>query len=152
MADETNETKTEETTETKKEGKISGFFKKVGKKLDDAAYDSRLASDFEKKHVSYKVYTGTGLFTSNPEISAEEHFEGDEKYIIMYGEDDDITTGCLIKKDNDSAVYHIAAIEPATLNIEFEGKQNEKPATKIVFGEKAQKVNVIKVEDDFYLA
>ncbi len=46
---------------------------------------------------------------------------------------------------------HIAAVEKATLNVEFEGKNNEKPALKIFIGEMAQKVDVIKVGNDFYL-
>ncbi len=139
-------------TQTKKEGKISGFFKKVGQKLDDATYDARLASDFAKHNAAYKIYTGTGIFAANPEISAEEHTDGDEKYIIMLGEDENAKPGNMIKKVNGNPVYHIAAVEPATLTIEFEGKTNERAATKITFGEPAEEVAVIKVEDKFYKA
>ena len=46
---------------------------------------------------------------------------------------------------------HIASVEKTTLTIEFEGKSNEKPALKIFLGEMAQKVDVIKVGNDFYL-
>lgn len=146
---EVTEEKTAE-AEPKKEGKISGFFKKMGQKLDDAAYDSRLSSDFAKKNSTYHVYTGTGMFSACPEIHAEEHLDGDEKYVIMLGTDENIKAGCLIKKDNDKAVRHITAVSETTLNIEFEGKQNEKPATKIVLGGEAEKVSVIKVGDEFY--
>ena len=52
MADEE---KKEGQTEEKKEGKISGFFKKVGKKLDDATYDIRLQSEFDRTHKKYTV-------------------------------------------------------------------------------------------------
>ncbi len=152
MEEEKNTEEVEEAEQPAKEGKIAGFFKKVGKKLDDVAYEARLAADFAKKHVKYTVYTGAGIFASSPEGAAEEHFEGDEKYIIMYGKNEDITTDCLIKKNNDRNVYHIASVEPATLVVEFEGKENQRTATKIVFGEMAQKVDVIKVEDEFYLA
>ena len=137
-------------TEQKKEGKISGFFKKMGQKLDDAAYDSRLASDFSKRNALYRVFTGTGVFSPSPEISAEEHLDGEEKYVVMYGTDENVKAGCLIRKNNDKKVYHIAEVSPATLTIEFEGKTNEKPAQKIVFGEEAEKVAVIKVGDEFY--
>ncbi len=151
MQEENKAAEGESAGEEKKEGKISGFFKKIGKKIDDAAYDSRLASDFAKKNIAYKVFTGTGLLSPSPEISAEEHLDGEEKYILMYGTDENIKPGCLIKRNNDRHVYHITEVSPATLTIEFEGKANEKPALKIVLGEEAQKVNVIKAGDDFYL-
>lgn len=147
---ENNQSAESKETETKKEGKISGFFKKMGQKIDDAAYDSRLASDFAKKHSTYHVYTGTGVFAASPEISAEEHLDGEEKYVVMYGTDENVKAGCLIRKNNDKKVYHIAEVSPATLTIEFEGKTNEKPAQKIVFGDEAEKVAVIKVGDEFY--
>ena len=151
MQEENKTAEGEGAGEEKKEGKISGFFKKIGKKIDDAAYDSRLASDFAKKNIAYKVFTVTGLLSPSPEISAEEHLDGEEKYILMYGTDENIKPGCLIKRNNDRHVYHITEVSPATLTIEFEGKSNEKPALKIVLGEEAQKVNVIKAGDDFYL-
>lgn len=149
---ENGEAKEKDTAaEGKKGGKLSGFFKKMGQKLDDATYDARLASDFEKRSEGYRVYTGTGVFSPNPEIFVEEHLDGDEKYVVMYGTDDNVKAGCLIKKDEGKEVYHIKEVAPATLTIEFEGKTNEKPATKIVLGDVAEKVDVIKVEDEFYL-
>ena len=147
MAEE-SKTQTEETSE-KKEGKLSGFFKKVGQKLDDAAYDIRLTSDFEKNHAAYTVYTGTSLLAANPEVHVEEHL--DENFVLALGEDENIKAGCLIKRNTDGAeVYHIAAVEPAALEIEFEGKTNQRKATKISLGEPAEKVAVIKVGEEFY--
>lgn len=143
----------DESKSAKKEGKLSGFFKKVGQKFDDATYDSRLASDFNKNHVKYQVFTGTGIFSANPEIAVEEHLEGDRKYVSALGGDEDvIKAGCLIRKNNDSAVYHIAEVEKTTLEIEFEGKANKKDGLNIYIGEPAKKVNVIKVGDEFYMA
>ena len=75
MADNENNENVENTE--KKEGKFSGFIKKMGKKIDDAAYDSRLTSDFAKKNVTYRIFTGCGIFAVNPEISVEEHLEKD---------------------------------------------------------------------------
>lgn len=158
MAEEnkTNEEKVEAQAEpagegAKKEGKLSGFFKKVGQKFDDATYDSRLTSDFNKNHVKYQVFTGTGVFSANPEIAVEEHLDGERKYVTMLGGDDDvIKAGCLIRKNNDQTVYHITAVEDTTLTIDFEGKTNQKAGKNIYIGEAAEKVNVIKVGDDFY--
>ena len=147
---ENGETTENKESGAKKEGKISGFFKKMGQKIDDAAYDSRLASDFAKKNPEYHVYTGTGVFSPNPDFHAEEHLDGEEKYVIMYGTDENVKAGCPIKKENDKTVYHITEVEQTTLTLEFEGKTNEKPATKIVLGEKAEKVDVIKAGDEFY--
>ena len=135
--------------EEKKDGKISGFFKKVGKKFDDATYDMRLQSDFDKSHKKYTVFAGTSLLTPSPEISVEEHL--DENYLLTLDDDEQIAAGNLIEDSQTGDVMHIAAVESATLTVEFEGKSNEKPALKIFLGEMAQKVDVIKVGNDFYL-
>ncbi|MGN0817783.1 MAG: hypothetical protein ACI4L9_02330 [Candidatus Coproplasma sp.] len=141
-----------ENCEEKTEGKVAGFLKKVKKNLNDATYDVRLAGDFEKKHKKYTVYTGASILSVNPEISVEEHYETeDNKYLIMLGEDDDIKVGCLIKNHETGVVRHIVATEHTTLTIEFEGKTNVKDATRITLGDKAEKVDVIKVDNDFYL-
>ncbi len=134
----------------KKEGRFSGFIKKMSQKLDDATYDSRLYSDFNKNNVKYQVFTGTGIFSANPEIAVVEHLDGERKYVTMLGEEDTIKAGCLIRRNNDIAVCHITEVEPTTLTIEFEGKTNKKSALNIYIGEQAEKVNVIKVGDEFY--
>lgn len=141
-----------ESGEEKKEGKVSGFIKKVKKNLNDATYDVRLASDFDKKHKKYTVYTGATILAVNPEISVEEHYEReDDKYLIMLGSDDNIKVGCLVKNHETGVVRHIVATDPTTIDVEFEGKVNRKDATKITLGDKAEKVNVIKVDNDYYL-
>lgn len=146
--DEKNETPENQEGE-KKEGKISGFFKKIGKKLDDATYTMRLQSNFDSTHAKYTVYSGTGVFDASPEIAVEEHL--DEGYLLTLDDDEQIKEGNLIKTP-DGEVLHIAATEKATLTVEFEDKSNEMPAIKVVLGDKAEEVKVIKVDDKFYLA
>ncbi|MDE7087401.1 MAG: hypothetical protein K2O67_04330 [Clostridia bacterium] len=135
--------------EEKKEGKVSGFFKKLGKKLDDATLDMRLQSDFDKNHKKYAVYSGTSVLSSSPEISVVEHL--DENYVVTLDDDEQIAAGNLIEDTEKGDVMHIASVEQTTLTVEFEGKSYEKPALKIFLGEMAQKVDVIKVGNDFYL-
>ena len=135
--------------EKKEEGKISGFFKKLGKKLDDATLDMRLQSEFDKAHKKYVVYAGTSLLSSSPEIAVEEHL--DENYIITLDDDEVIAAGNLIEDSDSGDVMHIAAVEKSELTVEFEGATYTKPALKIFLGEMAQKVDVIKVGNDFYL-
>lgn len=135
--------------EEQKEGKVSGFFKKLGKKFDDATYDMRLQSDFDKNHKKYTVYAGTSVLSSSPEIAVEEHL--DENYLLTLDDDEVISAGNLIEDSETGDVMHIAAVEEATLTVEFDGKTSEKPALKIFLGEMAQKVEVIKVGNDFYL-
>ena len=139
----------QEQTEEKKDNKFTGFFKKMGKKFDDATYDMRLQSDFDKSHKKYTVYAGTGILDVTPEIAVEEHL--DENYLLTLDDDEQIAAGNLIEDSETGDVIHIASVEKATISVEFEGKQNEKPALKIYLGEMAQKVEVIKVGNDFYL-
>lgn len=138
-----------ENGEEKKQSKISGFFKKVSKKLDDATYSMRLLNNFASNHSKYTVYCGTSILTPSPEISAEEHI--DEGYLVTIDDDDEIAAGNLIKNNQTGEVRHIAATEKTTLDVEFENKKNSMPAIKIVLGEKAVKADVIKVDDAFYL-
>lgn len=149
MKDEKKEEPDNENKEEKKEGKVSGFFKKLGKKFDDATLDMRLQSDFDKSHKKYCVYGGTSALSSSPEIAVEEHL--DENYIVTLDEDDKIAAGNLIEDTEKGDVMHIAAVEKTTLTVEFEGKSYEKPALKIFLGEIAQKVDVIRVGNEFYL-
>ena len=149
MADEEKKGKGEAPAEEKKEGKVSGFFKKIGTKFNDATYDMRLQSDFDKSHPKYTIYQGTSILSASPEIAVEEHL--DEFAVITLDDDEAIAVGNLIVCEKSGEVRHIAAVEPATLTVEFEGKSNEKPALKIILGELAQKVDVIKVGEEYYL-
>lgn len=139
----------EQKEEEKQEGKISGFFKKLGKKLDDATYATRMHSAYNDSHPKYVVYSGTGLLDSTPQLAVEEHLG--EGYIVTIDESEKIAAGNLIKAPNGD-VMHIASVEKAAVTFDFEGKSNELAATKIVLGEKAEQVKVIKVDDKFYLA
>lgn len=145
MADE--EKKQDETKEEKKE-KV-GFFKKLGNKFNDATYDMRLQSDFDKKHKKYTIFTGTAVLSVTPEISVEEHL--DEKYLLTLDDDEQIAAGNLIRNDETDEVFHIDAVESAKLTVEFEGKSNEKNALKVVLGAPAEKVDVIRVGSEYYL-
>ena len=147
MADE-KQNETQE-TEEKKDNKFTGFFKKMGKKFDDATYDMRLQSDFDKNHKKYTVYSGTSVLSSSPEIAAEEHL--DEGYIVTLDDNEQIATGNLIENAETGEVRHIEAVEETTLTVEFDGKSTERPALRITLGALAQKVDVIKVGNDYYL-
>ena len=148
MADE-KQNETQEQSEEKKDNKFTGFFKKMGKKFDDATYDMRLKSEFDKTHKKYAVYSGTSILASSPEIAVEEHLE--EGYIVTIDDDEQIATGNLIENVETGEVRHIEAVEETTLTVDFDGKSTEKPALRITLGALAQKVDVIKVGNDFYL-
>lgn len=135
--------------EEKKEGKISGFFRRMSQKLDSATYDMRLQSNFDSTHEKYTVYAGTSVLQSTPEIAVEEHL--DDGYIVTIDDDEQIAAGNLIECCRTGEVRHISSVEKTVLTVEFDGKSNERPALKIMLGELAQKVEVIKVGNDFYL-
>lgn len=134
--------------ENKNEGKVSGFFKNLGKKFDNATYEMRLQSDFSKTHKKYAVYGGTSILSNSPEIAVEEHL--DENYLVTI-DDDEIAAGNLIENTETGEVRHIVAVDKTTLAVEFDGKTADHAALKITLGEPAVKVEVIKVGNDFYL-
>ena len=135
-------------SEEKKEGKLSGFFKKAKSKLDDATFESRLKGSFEKTHAEYKVYTGTGFLSTPTTLYAEEHLE--DGFIIVLGEDE-ITVDGLIRNEKTKHICHMKAIIKTTIEIPFEDATHERPAQKILLGNDATKADVIKVEDEYYL-
>lgn len=138
-----------EENEEKKESKISGFFHKMSQKLDSATYDMRLQGNFDTTHEKYTVYAGTSVLQSTPEIAVEERL--DEGYLVTLDDDEQIAAGNLIECNRTGEVRHIASVEKTVLTVQFDGKNNERPALKIVLGGLAQKVDVIKVGNDFYL-
>lgn len=147
MADEEKKDGVE--AEEKKDGKISGFFKKLSKKLDDATLNMRMQSDFDKAHKKYVVYGGTSALSATPEIAVEEHLE--ENYLLTLDDDEQIAAGNLIQDSKTGDVMHIVSVEDGELTVVFEGESYTRPARKIFLGETAQKVEVIKVGNDFYL-
>lgn len=134
--------------EEEKKEKV-GFFKKLGNKFNDATYDIRLQSDFDKSHAKYTVFASAAVLSATPEISVEEHL--DENYLITLDDDEQIAAGNLIRNDETDEVFHIAVVESTKLTVEFEGKSNEKDALKIVLGDPAKKVEVIRVGNEYYL-
>ncbi|MDE7400466.1 MAG: hypothetical protein K2N17_00275, partial [Clostridia bacterium] len=61
--------------ENKNEGKVSGFFKNLGKKFDNATYEMRLQSDFGKSHKKYAIYSSTSILLASPEIAVAAHLD-----------------------------------------------------------------------------
>lgn len=151
MADEEKSENTEQQTKEEKKGKIGGFFKKIGDKFNDATYDMRAESDYNKSHGKYTVYTGAGILAHTAELYADEVESGGEKYIIAPSEDGEIKSGHIIISEKTGEAHYISSVTADKICINFEEKTCEKPALKIVFGEPAQKVEVIKAGDDFYL-
>lgn len=140
----------EEPKEEKKNG-ISGFFKKIGDKFNDATYDIRAESDYNKKHGKYVVYTGAGVLSHTAELYADESVSAEGKFIVAPSSDEEIKSGHIIVNDKTDEAFYISSVSSTKVYIDFEGKMSEKPALKIVFGEPAEKVDVIKVGDNYYL-
>lgn len=133
----------------KSRGKVKGFFQKLGQKLDEASYEYRLKADFDKTHPYYGVYSGTPLIDVKPDITCEEHT--DENYLITLSLREDIKEGNLIKKYSTNEVFHIAQVQEIKYKTVFDGKETQVDALKIVLGERAQRVQVIKIEGNYYL-
>ena len=115
-----DEEKKSNTENQPREGRIKGFFKKVGQKFDEATYDYRLKADFDKNHPSYGVYGGTAIIDLTPDITAEEHL--DEDYIITLDDNDAIKKGNLIRRFATGEVFHIALVESVKLKVTFDGQ------------------------------
>lgn len=142
----------EETPEngTPKESKVKKFIRRIGEKIDDATYDYRLRADFDDHHPAYGVFGGTPVIDINPDITAEEHL--DEHYIITLAANRaDIKKGNLIKRYATEEVFHIALVERIKYDIEFDGRQTQVDALRVCLGDRAEKVDVIKVGDSYYL-
>lgn len=131
----------------KKEGKVAGFFKKAKEKISDAAYDTKMKSNFNSTHKQYSVYKGSSMFQGAISLYAEEC----DGYIVAPYESDEIKTDYVIKRDATNEVFYIDSVENTTIEYEFEGRMNSLKSVKISFKEEAKKVEVIKVSDNYYL-
>lgn len=140
----------EEKPEEKKGGKVSGFFKNIGHKINDATYDMRADGDFNKNHPAYTVYTGPGTLSHCAELHCEEHLDGQGGYLVAPSEDKVIAAGHVIVNPKNEAFY-IGAVEKTEITFSFEDKQNTRPALKIVLGGPAERVEVIKANEVYYL-
>ena len=145
MADEKKEP-----AEEKKSG-LSDFFKKVGNKFNDATYDMRAESDYNKNHSKYVVYTGTNILSHTVELYGSESIGSEGRFIVAPSADEEIKSGHIIVNDKSGEALYIASVSTTKLYFDFEGKTNEKQALKIVFGQPAEKVDVIKVGENYYL-
>lgn len=131
------------------ENKFKAFFKNAKAKLDDAALDSKIKSDFNSKHKSYTIYSGCGLLNSvSYDIYGDVHL--DEGYILSYN-NYDLTSDMLIKDNETNKVYKIKEVTDEILHIEYEGDIYDRAGKKIVLGDEATKVSVVKVNDEYYL-
>jgi hypothetical protein len=140
---------TEKDTKTEnKEEKKEGFFSKLKKKVNDAQLENNIKQAFGKANEEYVFYTGNGLLNSTS-FDAENH--EDLGYVIVFGEDRpkmDNTLVCARKRED---VYKITSIEETTVDVKLEGEVYNRKAFKVNLGAKAEKVNVVKVEGDYYL-
>lgn len=137
-------------TEEKKGG-ISGFFKKMGDKFNDATYDMRADSDYNKNHQQYTVYTGAGILSHTSTLYGSESTGSEGRFIVAPSDDEEIKSGHIIVNDKTGETLNIASVSSTKLFFDFEGKTNERQALKIVFGDPAEKADVIKVGENYYL-
>lgn len=131
----------------KKQGKVSGFFKKAKEKLNDATYEARMKSEFNKTHVEYTIHKTASAFSMIISLYAVEY----DGYIVAPYEQDDITDEYIIKNNKTNEVFYIDGVEKQQLTFNFEGKENILNGIKISFKENAKSVDVIKVGDKYYL-
>lgn len=148
MSNEINETEiVDEKREEKKEEKKDGFFKKMKDKFNDATYESRMLSDFKKTHKEYSIYTGAQLLSKVYTVYAFEY----DGYIIGYVDtEDEILNNYIIKCEETKKAFYIDNVSKKEFDYVFEGKTNVIKGIMISFKDEAKKVEVIKVENDYY--
>lgn len=131
------------------DGRIKGFFKNIGKKIDEATLESNIRSKFNSNNPSFGVFSGAKTFDcTSYGFHAEDHLA--DGYIIAFT-NDEFDDKFLLEIDSNNKVYYIASIEEAKVSVEYNDTFYERDAKKIVLGEEAKKVDVIKVGDNYYL-
>ena len=135
--------------ETKKEeSKKEGIFSKIKRKYNDVQLENSIKNQFAKANEEVVFYTGTGIINSQTFI-AENHLN--DGYILIFGSDKPKLENTLMSFRKSEDVYKIVSYEDATVEIKYEGVSYERPAIKAIISEKATKVNVVKVEDNYFL-
>ena len=130
------------------DGKVKGFFKNIGKKIDDAQLESNIKSSFKSGNKEFGVFKGAKMFeASSSTFYAEEHLA--DGYILALA-NDEITEDCLLEESETNKVFYINSVEKTELTIAYDGIEYKRDGVKILVGEEAKKVDVIKVGDFFY--
>lgn len=130
------------------EGKVKGFFKSIGKKIDDAQLESNIKSSFKTGNKEFGVFKGAKVFEmSSSTFYAEDHLT--DGYILALA-NDDINDECLLEDGETNKVYYINSVEKTELTIAYDGIEYKRDGVKILVGEEAKKVDVIKVGDFFF--
>ncbi len=140
------DTKTENSE--KKEEKKEGFFSKLKKKVNDAQLENNIKQAFANANEEYVFYTGNGLLNYET-FDAENH--EDLGYIIVFGEDKPKLDNTLVSARKRDDVYKITSIEETSVDVKLDGEVYNRKAFKVNLLGKAEKVNVVKVEGDYYL-
>lgn len=130
------------------DGKVKGFFKNIGKKIDDAQLESNIKSSFKSGNKEFGAFKGAKLFEiSSFTFYAEDHLS--DGYILALA-NDEITEDCLLEESETNKVFYINSVEKTELTIAYDGIEYKRDGVKILVGEEAKKVDVIKVGDFFY--
>lgn len=142
-----NQEEKEQPQEEKKNGKMKQFFQGVKKKWDDSTFDFRLTNSYQNAHDKYVIHTGSTLFNSSSIICYGERC-GEDEYAV-WGEFNIPQSG-LWEDVQTKEVYHILSISKTVLKWSIDGKPYVRPGQLIRLGKKAEKVEVIKIKDQFY--
>lgn len=131
------------------EGKVKGFFKNIGNKINEVQLESDIKSVFNKANKEFAVYSGANVLSFGTGFCAEDHIE--EGYVVALT-NDEFDDKYLIEDKVTKKVYYIVSIEETTVTVTVEGEPYERKAKKITLGSEAEKVDAIKVGDSYYKA
>ncbi len=142
-----NQEEKERPQEEKKNGKVKQFLHEVKEKWNASTLDFRLVTSYQNAHAKYVIHTGSTLFNSSSMTCYGERC-GEQEYIV-WGEFD-IPKDALWEDVQTKEVYHILSSSKGEIKWSIDGKPYTRPGQIIRLGEKAEKVEVIKIKDQFY--
>ncbi len=131
------------------EGKVKGFFKNIGSKINEVQLENDIKNTFNKGNKEFAVYSKANVLGFGIGFCAEDHIQ--DGYVIALT-NDEFDDSYLIEDKATKKVYYIVSIEDALVTVTVENEAYERKAKKITLGSEAEKVNVIKVGDSYYKA
>lgn len=139
-----NDSRSEKNEEVKKDG----LFSKIKKKYNDVQLENKISDEFKKDAEQYVIYRGTSILNGNQFYAKNYEADG---YIIAWLSDKPVIEKALISARRNEDVYKITSVEKVDVVVSLDGVDYTRSAYKILFGEKAIKANVVKVEDNYFL-
>ncbi|MGM9972009.1 MAG: hypothetical protein ACI35W_06340 [Anaeroplasmataceae bacterium] len=128
-------------------GGVMGIFNRVKSKVEDISIDYSVKSEFDKNNPSFSVYNTAGINNLLASFHAIDNIESG--YIVALTDNNNLE-GILSMNETDK-LYYIDHVEDTVIEIKYKDTYYKRDGKKIYLGEIPEKVDVIRIDKNYYI-